>query len=132
MYRFSMFCFLVFFFFKQKTAYEVRISDWSSDVCSSDLRARLRHRRGAGEERGVVGAHDAARIIIDAEEIEALAGERQILRRPILPRLAVHRGEFGRGAAVDRGIALLAVPIRLPQALGGRSAGRRGGKEWVR
>src|SRR3546814_2175677 len=35
------FCYLVFFcfffFFKQKTAYEMRISDWSSDVCSSDL-----------------------------------------------------------------------------------------------
>src|SRR3546814_7940602 len=33
------FCFscLFFFFFKQKTAYEMRISDWSSDVCSSDL-----------------------------------------------------------------------------------------------
>src|SRR3546814_7205416 len=30
----------VFFFFKQKTAYEVRISDWSSDVCSSDLTFR--------------------------------------------------------------------------------------------
>src|SRR3546814_3642876 len=30
---------LHFFFFKQKTAYEMRISDWSSDVCSSDLRA---------------------------------------------------------------------------------------------
>src|SRR3546814_10920300 len=30
----------VFFFFKQKTAYEMRISDWSSDVCSSDLRHR--------------------------------------------------------------------------------------------
>src|SRR3546814_2522646 len=29
--------FLFFFFFKQKTAYEMRISDWSSDVCSSDL-----------------------------------------------------------------------------------------------
>src|SRR3546814_10373142 len=28
-----------FFFFKQKTAYEMRISDWSSDVCSSDLRS---------------------------------------------------------------------------------------------
>src|SRR3546814_6451666 len=28
---------LIFFFFKQKTAYELRISDWSSDVCSSDL-----------------------------------------------------------------------------------------------
>src|SRR3546814_20867115 len=35
-----MFLFLVyFFFFKQKTAYEMRISDWSSDVCSSDLSA---------------------------------------------------------------------------------------------
>src|SRR3546814_4498234 len=31
-----------FFFFKQKTAYEMRISDWSSDVCSSDL-DQLRH-----------------------------------------------------------------------------------------
>src|SRR3546814_18003214 len=31
-----MLCY-VFFFFKQKTAYEMRISDWSSDVCSSDL-----------------------------------------------------------------------------------------------
>src|SRR3546814_8809806 len=30
-------CLLFFFFFKQKTAYEMRISDWSSDVCSSDL-----------------------------------------------------------------------------------------------
>src|SRR3546814_7784682 len=32
--------FCMFFFFKQKTAYEMRISDWSSDVCSSDLRRR--------------------------------------------------------------------------------------------
>src|SRR3546814_10753677 len=31
--------FFLFFFFKQKTAYEMRISDWSSDVCSSDLLA---------------------------------------------------------------------------------------------
>src|SRR3546814_11135116 len=30
-------CIFFFFFFKQKTAYEMRISDWSSDVCSSDL-----------------------------------------------------------------------------------------------
>src|SRR3546814_1040804 len=32
-----MVCHDMFFFFKQKTAYEMRISDWSSDVCSSDL-----------------------------------------------------------------------------------------------
>src|SRR3546814_1039650 len=34
---YSIDLFLCFFFFKQKTAYEMRISDWSSDVCSSDL-----------------------------------------------------------------------------------------------
>src|SRR3546814_8207521 len=33
---------VLFFFFKQKTAYELRISDWSSDVCSSDLPFRVR------------------------------------------------------------------------------------------
>src|SRR3546814_13852734 len=35
-----LYCFFLFFFFKQKTAYEMRISDWSSDVCSSDLLRR--------------------------------------------------------------------------------------------
>src|SRR3546814_5057143 len=35
-----MSCSFFFFFFKQKTAYEMRISDWSSDVCSSDLENR--------------------------------------------------------------------------------------------
>src|SRR3546814_8360999 len=37
---FLFFLFLFCFFFKQKTAYDVRISDWSSDVCSSDLDRR--------------------------------------------------------------------------------------------
>src|SRR3546814_15944483 len=36
------------FFFKQKTAYELRISDWSSDVCSSDLIADQHHRHIGG------------------------------------------------------------------------------------
>src|SRR3546814_7268996 len=40
------------FLFKQKTAYEMRISDWSSDVCSSDLRARRKHQQYAGNLRG--------------------------------------------------------------------------------
>src|SRR3546814_8768722 len=35
-------------FFKQKTAYEMRISDWSSDVCSSDLTPRGRYRMSPG------------------------------------------------------------------------------------
>src|SRR3546814_3721577 len=41
------FCFF-FFFFKQKTAYEMRISDWSSDVCSSDLRRPVVRLAGKG------------------------------------------------------------------------------------
>src|SRR3546814_1533099 len=44
----------VYFFFKQKTAYEMRISDWSSDVCSSDL-------RDAGDVTAArLSRHDAA------------------------------------------------------------------------
>src|SRR3546814_4591796 len=37
----SLTVFIILFFFKQKTAYEMRISDWSSDVCSSDLPCHL-------------------------------------------------------------------------------------------
>src|SRR3546814_9285064 len=43
--------FLVLFFFKQKTAYEMRISDWSSDVCSSDLAKALRKYLGLKKGR---------------------------------------------------------------------------------
>src|SRR3546814_8820425 len=52
-----MCCF--FFFFKQKTAYEMRISDWSSDVCSSDLVDRLSAPL-ADRERGLEPADGAA------------------------------------------------------------------------
>src|SRR3546814_10104508 len=61
---YSLLCFS-FFFFKQKTAYEMRISDWSSDVCSSDLVGDeeglrlgfgnpLRHGHGLGRGRRLV------------------------------------------------------------------------------
>src|SRR3546814_3574435 len=49
------------FFFKQKTAYEMRISDWSSDVCSSDLAVTLEQHRQveavARREREVAAKH---------------------------------------------------------------------------
>src|SRR3546814_17970492 len=41
-----------FFFFKQKTAYEMRISDWSSDVCSSDLSPEYRAARQCARDDG--------------------------------------------------------------------------------
>src|SRR3546814_19945020 len=56
------------FFFKQKTAYEMRISDWSSDVCSSDLPRRAggaaRLARGRGEGRGAHGRRAGAAVMI--------------------------------------------------------------------
>src|SRR3546814_1795769 len=42
----------VFFVFKQKTAYEMRISDWSSDVCSSDLRLIGDRKIGPDADKG--------------------------------------------------------------------------------
>src|SRR3546814_624368 len=56
---YTLVCFLLrFFFFKQKTAYEMRISDWSSDVCSSDLLYRAVHL--SRDDRGLnsgIGLH---------------------------------------------------------------------------
>src|SRR3546814_21169306 len=68
---------LLFLFFKQKTAYELRISDWSSDVCSSDLM-----------ELGLIlQEHLAAR-----ERILEIARERQPVERRRSPRqIAQHR-----------------------------------------
>src|SRR3546814_5720319 len=51
---------MLFFFFKQKTAYEMRISDWSSDVCSSDLSC-------SGKLRGIVTTDDILRAFLNEE-----------------------------------------------------------------
>src|SRR3546814_6272632 len=75
------------FFIKQKTAYEMRISDWSSDVCSSDLRHQQgdRHAANSGGQRvpgPVVGVLLAGRLDGAAEllppalqELKRLAGD---------------------------------------------------------
>src|SRR3546814_5851664 len=63
------------FFFKQKTAYEMRISDWSSDVCSSDLRQA---HAAEGVRVGIVGgAHGEAHEDVD------------VAARPLRPGLEV-------------------------------------------
>src|SRR3546814_116756 len=74
-----LFSMLFFFFFKQKTAYEMRISDWSSDVCSSDLLAqRGRHLVGqrAGDDHHV--GLPRARPEHDAEAVEVVAAGRRL------------------------------------------------------
>src|SRR3546814_10052683 len=56
---------LVFFFFKQKTAYDLRISDWSSDVCSSDL---LNHDPTDNAPRNLAALCQRCHMIHDADE----------------------------------------------------------------
>src|SRR3546814_8322276 len=96
---------MFFFFFKQKTAYEMRISDWSSDVCSSDLHRRVALHRLLHLDADVGGWRFAVRI---AEMIEP--AQRQFLR-PLGQRI------MGR-VGLDR--------------LRDRSEERRVGKECVR
>src|SRR3546814_6074589 len=58
----TTFCVCFFFFFKQKTAYEMRISYWSSDVCSSDLQREHVHRFVAASQLVVAGVNHLPRI----------------------------------------------------------------------
>src|SRR3546814_7806737 len=75
-------CVCVVFFFKQKTAYEMRISDWSSDVCSSDLGPR----RGL-DLHELLGSEDEGHLVGEAAE----------------PVDAVHqRGDLRVGAEIGR------------------------------
>src|SRR3546814_1828343 len=54
------------FFYKQKTAYEMRISDWSSDVCSSDLKIGTAGQGVAGVEADCLGiGEDPAGLMVD-------------------------------------------------------------------
>src|SRR3546814_12317165 len=100
-----MFDYWVFFVFKQKTAYEMRISDWSSDVCSSDLPGRALRQR-VDRRRHLVDDHEMRppRLVIDvADQIAALVvGEFQlgVARQPFVGALALVAAV---AAAADRG-----------------------------
>src|SRR3546814_16005432 len=67
---------MFFFFFKQKTAYEMRISDWSSDVCSSDL--FLLQLLGRHRAYDLVGVYDADSLAWLMRRIEAKARGRTL------------------------------------------------------
>src|SRR3546814_11566270 len=111
----------MFFFFKQKTAYEMRISDWSSDVCSSDL------------------VHGKARIQgIETEDLIRRFNEGQVAViagfQGLSPRNRIT--PIGRGGsdttAVELAAALTAERCAIFTDVDGvRSAERRVGKECV-
>src|SRR3546814_2677196 len=97
--------FFVLFFFKQKTAYEMRISDWSSDVCSSDLRS-ARHRNAIqvvlvgilDQNRDDVARRMARRV---AKQHIAVDLGRVGLRSPGRAAVLVHRVEDHVQRAAD-------------------------------
>src|SRR3546814_3642248 len=82
------FLYVCFFFFKQKTAYEMRISDWSSDVCSSDLDVSLLHvlfyTRSAGRFEDLIGTRGGAqqdRIVGGSQLLASRLADRSEERR---------------------------------------------------
>src|SRR3546814_2347575 len=86
-----------FFFFKQKTAYEMRISDWSSDVCSSDLaraeafEAQIAALKDAKEQLSAqfseIGGDRKSVVQGKSVSVRVDLGGRRIIKNKILQRL---------------------------------------------
>src|SRR3546814_20047320 len=121
-----MLCFF-FFFFKQKTAYEMRISDWSSDVCSSDLASAATARSPGlfqqvaeaapgGDDRAAELAPQARHDRLDRVGVAAFAGAVKVFGQ----LAGGHRGtglvgevveQIGRGSGGERGGARVEIPV---------------------
>src|SRR3546814_6771044 len=82
-------CLFLFFFFKQKTAYEMRISDWSSDVCSSDLASRVSSRRRFTCPRLDQGSNS---LVAQIKNFESMSRLDEVTRH----------GEIGRASCRER------------------------------
>src|SRR3546814_1257982 len=92
---------LDFFFFKQKTAYEMRISDWSSDVCSSDLSAtRFPRQAGRSNER-----------VVTCEDTEMLTSPAPPANRMWKPRGESTNGERTSFPSSGRMQGVVAKPL---------------------
>src|SRR3546814_15481180 len=135
-----------FFFFKQKTAYEMRISDWSSDVCSSDLVLGLGH--AVLQAWPAVGDEDfyviLADDLIDGRLQPCLSQMHRVYQQygtSVLATQRVPQSETGSYGIVDAqpigpGLSERKKMVAKPKpeeapsqpAVVGRSAERRGGK----
>src|SRR3546814_1613149 len=108
---------LFFFFFKQKTAYEMRISDWSSDVCSSDL--------------PVYKGADSRRLLRAAfQKVCAagwLVGNIDATIHAQTPKMAPHIAAMAANIAVDLDVAPAMVNIKAKTAEGLGYLGRKEG-----
>src|SRR3546814_3832139 len=107
----------VFFFFKQKTAYEMRISDWSSDVCSSDLGATGAHMAKCLVAHAITAVrhvrlveHDAqaetcwgldGRVVFGAVLAQHFVEQRRLQQLPV-EQAGVERCQIGRASCRER------------------------------
>src|SRR3546814_17370143 len=126
---------VLFFVFKQKTAYELRISDWSSDVCSSDLRVDIHQRfeyqhlavdpaigNGAG---GIGGAertdqHLALRMDRRAAGIAELIPAAHVRSRQLMAMIGFDRQRPGLVDAQARKSVVEGKGVVVRVTLGGR------------
>src|SRR3546814_1431592 len=109
---------MLFFFFKQKTAYEMRISDWSSDVCSSDLVDAARPAGDRGADGARHGDADVLRVQHTVGGLTERLGDGELVQLLVVAllqvddlalrgaadedhRIAVGRGMGQRGQAVE-------------------------------
>src|SRR3546814_19498403 len=84
-----VFVICVVFFFKQKTAYEMRISDWSSDVCSSDLGLEIVEGRRCGHFESALTSFEAGRKrmrtrLLQSSPSNETRGSFDLIRGPLL------------------------------------------------
>src|SRR3546814_4420013 len=105
---------VVFFFFKQKTAYEMRISDWSSDVCSSDLMPLFRP-GSAGE----IFVPQEEEFADDPEDEEIVAQIRELIDTRVRPAVANDGGDI-----IYRGFDKGTVYLRMQGACSDRKSTR--------
>src|SRR3546814_15333018 len=130
---------LCFFLLKQKTAYEMRISDWSSDVCSSDLIDFFEDI--AGPVQGGVNYTASVTLVLGAGDAVGLLRVRQVGVVPVLAMPEVVRAEVIEVRAIKHlglvgvtGVLIAMIHANqnylLESEVIGRSEERRLGKEW--
>src|SRR3546814_3252284 len=119
---------ILFFFFKQKTAYEMRISDWSSDVCSSDLDPRQRAEQAAPQRRRNHRAQPLLAMLKDKPAIprKRFVGavprqrDRHLFARQFADAIGRQRARIGKGFVEHVG-----DPVDQREIAGGDGTGAR-------
>src|SRR3546814_9804285 len=107
-------CCLFFFFFKQKTAYEMRISDWSSDVCSSDLIEPAARDDAATRETAVAIAE--AQIVANGQPLVGIEAADQPVELAV-ERLALQAQFLGEGMELAIGVGIVGAIEDIDRAV---------------